>query len=463
MSFDLPNELWTEIFEYIPPTALVGVHLTARRFYALSHPILFRFLVLDPDHHAKKGNRNFLGILDAYTEPHVAKRVHRLAVSFLFRRLTRSQRSSGKVIPLKDAMLQRLPAFTNLRVLSCIFRSGEQVDLGSLALPTLQKLTLSGCALICPAEVPAEKLHIEHFAYTDIPIMGVRNRDTPFFRSFLSALDPAALKSLTLSPAFDSSPGAWLALDEDLYASFTSLRTVDITCDGPFLNPVRAFLAALPALEDLTLHGRSRNAREPTLDSAFGTLPSDTMRSLRSFSGPVEYLPLVLPHAPKLASLAITSGHCFCVLRRTLAQVPKTIRQLEFLIGMGVVHEWVDEPELTSAHSHLVREMLEAHFPRLERLTVRMSDDDRIDPENDEVFGVISRDFEEQVGAALKSILVPAAEQGLKEMVVDFDVHEITAAMLPDLEPLQEELLAAVKPRGVDVQFVGNVRDLDEE
>nr|GAT61179.1 predicted protein [Mycena chlorophos] len=76
-----------------------------------------------------------------------------------------------------------------------------------------------------------------------------RNRSAWQANSWLGTLH-----TLTLIPSFDVSPGAWLALDHDLYESFTQLRKVEITVDGPFVAPVRDFVEALPCIRSAAGH-----------------------------------------------------------------------------------------------------------------------------------------------------------------------------------------------------------------
>ncbi|KAJ7059660.1 hypothetical protein C8F01DRAFT_1254576 [Mycena amicta] len=472
--FDLPNELWTEVFQDLHRSILVCVHCVSRRFYAISHPILFRSLVLDPDRHAAVGNRDFLGMLDVYTAPHIRKYVRSLSVSFQFGRLTRSQRvpgGGGMSTSLIDPMLQSIPRFTSLRVLECTFPANWTVDLTNLglhALPMLDKLTISGCSLLCPvAPIPSDKrIRVAHFAYTAIP--GMHHQPTQRradqesagsdYRSFLSALEPTCLRELTLHPTFDVSPGAWLALDQDLHSSFTALRKVDITCDGPFLGPIRAFLSALPALQDIVLHGAFRNVRDVTLDIPVSwdnnTSANDTvMRRVRTYTGPAEYLS-VLP-VPALTSLTLTSANCFCEVNALLGRVStSTVKHLSLLLPLGHVHEWTDA---FHEQEEPVRKFFRSKFPRLESLHLRASDNACDDEEKLDAFDVLLDEVEEDVPSALISILRAASETEsehiqLRHAVVDWNIAPATAAALPDLAGLLDRLVHAA-PRVLDLKI----------
>nr|GAT61168.1 predicted protein [Mycena chlorophos] len=463
--FELPNELWAEVFGYLPPTELTNVHLTSRRFYALSHPVFFRSLVLDPDHHAMLGNRDFIGVLERYTAPHIRKNVRELTVSFRFGRLTRTQRARGVSVPLKGPMLESLQCFKHLRVLQCAFRNAETVDMATLgfsALPFLDKLTLSGCSLVCPASPTAQRIRVGHFAYTGIPRMEhlLRERrshpdtgnesDSGVFRSFLSFLDPHTLHTLTLIPSFDVSPGAWLALDHDLYETFTELRKVDVTVDGPFLAPVRNFVEALPNVRDLILHGAFRNVREPSFSGAVFHPEAEAARStgsLRSYTGPAEYLPIFAAGAPALTRVEITSASCFCHIRGALTQIPtQHMTQLSLVLPLGHIHEWIDADEpIASRLGEEGRTVADffAWFPKLERLALKVTDNaaacDDEDGDNLDAFDVqLDSQLAIDVRGALSTI-VRSVGVGVG-VVVHWDVAERTAAVLPDLAELLAEL-----------------------
>ncbi|KAJ7059691.1 hypothetical protein C8F01DRAFT_1295743 [Mycena amicta] len=477
--FDLPNELWTEVFQDLHPSILVCVHCVSRRFYAISHPILFRSLVLDPDRHAAVGNRDFLGMLHVYTAPHIRKYVRSLSVSFQFGRLTRSQRvpdGVGTSTSLIDPMFQSIPRFTSLRVLECTFRANWTVDLTNLglhALPMLDKLMISGCSLLCPVDpLPSDKrIRVAHFAYTAIPGMSHQpaqhraGQESVGSRSFLSSLEPTCLRELTLHPTFDVSPGAWLALDQDLYSSFTALRKVDITCDGPFLGPIRTFLSALPALQDIVLHGAFRNVRDVTLDTPVSwdsnvSANETIMRQVRTYTGPTEYLS-VLP-VPALTSLTLTSANCFCEVNALLGRVStSTVKHLSLLLPLGHVHEWIDTSQ---EQEEPVRKFFSSNFPRLESLHLRASDNACDDEEMLVAFEVLLGEVEEDVPSALISILRAASESEsehirLRHAVVEWNIAPATAAALPDLAGLLDRLVHAA-PRVLELEFEGSAGQL---
>ncbi|KAK6969446.1 hypothetical protein R3P38DRAFT_3501343, partial [Favolaschia claudopus] len=176
--------------------------------------------------------------------------------------------------------------------------------------------------------------------------------------SFLSALDPETLISLTMSPSHHCSPGAWLANDSDLFPTFRNLRSVTIDCDGPFIRPVHAFLIQLPALQHLTLTGRFCRSTE------FTPTPGCSLpRTLRSFTGPAEYIPLFLADTA-CTRLAINTCCSPDELYATLLGTPlcvSAVTELEVQFSLAGVCTWKAPHRLFAA------------FPKLKTARIRIS------------------------------------------------------------------------------------------
>ncbi|KAF7292686.1 F-box domain-containing protein [Mycena indigotica] len=478
-AFELPNELWTEVLADLPRSSLIHVRMVSRHFYALAHPVFFRSLILDPDHHASRGNRDFLGMLQLYTGPHIRKHVRDLSVSFRFARCTRSQRCSGKVMPLSGPMLAAIPTFSSLRTLECAFRPTETVDLSALGfhtLPMLDKLTITGGSIACPLQSdPASRLRVAHFAYTDIPGMEhvlqaqLAHHDGAGFRSFLSALDPAYLTALTLRPSYDVSPGAWLSLDAGVHPSFTRLATVDISVDGPFLGPVRSFLAALPALANVVLSGAFRSACDLSLDTpAWPQTPAPVaMTRVRRYTGPAEYLARL--RLPNLTSITLTSAGCRCAIRGLFKRLDTTqVEELALMLPLGYIHEWVDlsfyedEEESICWRNREETDGVFGLFPRLRSLRLRVTDNAEDDKDVLDAFDVLIDEIGADVPNALVSILREAdtVKIPLDHVVVEWDVAGATVAALPEMEGLFD-VLQGVSERMREIEFKGGVRDED--
>ncbi|KAJ6559866.1 hypothetical protein B0H19DRAFT_1260550 [Mycena capillaripes] len=449
--FDLPNELWFEIFQNLPRDALCNVHAVSSLFHDISHPLFFRDFNLDPDQHDPD---EFIRRLDMYSSAPIAHFVRKLSISFQFGRWfrTRGDRcltALNSPNPLIVPLLHSIPKFQSLRILECIFRYDSEVhfaNLGLQALPHLEELRMHGGALYCPRTSPpsptATKIRVAHFTFTAIPGIRLDRRgETP--RSFLSMLDPETLRSLTLSPSYDCSPGAWLAYDRDIFATFRKLRTVTIGCDGPFLRQIHDFLVQLPALQELTLSGEFRRYTE------FASPPEQTLATtLQSYTGPCEYIPVFLP-GTACVRLAINACCTPEELRSTLEATPCTqaVTDLSLQFALTGVCAW------TASQAHA----LFALFPRLETLWLGISDAP-LDDDDLDVFDAAETfdpaalsDLPDSLSAALR------AAGTLTQAAVEWDLACDTVCMLPDLHDLYDMLVHSA-PKVGRILFEGGVR-----
>ncbi|KAJ7167918.1 hypothetical protein C8R46DRAFT_1191915 [Mycena filopes] len=440
-TFDLPNEMWFEIFKTLPILALRRVHSVSTLFHDISHPLFFRDFTLDPDEH-DMAKAELIKRLGMYSSDSIAPHVRKLSVSFQFGRWFRT-RSGGFITALSSAtpliapLLRTMSHFHNLRTLECTFRFNSEVhfaDLGLQDLPHLRDLRIEGGALFCPAQLPAKKIGVTHFSYTGIPSMSVHVRRD--MRSFISMLDPETLSSLTLAPSYDSSPAVWLAYDHDLFTSFRQLRTVAIECDGPFLRSVHEFLVRLPALEELTLSGAYRSCTEfvPVMDGAC------LARGLRAFTGPCEYVPLFLP-GTACAELTINAlcapDDLRCALKA--ASCTSSVRSLSLILPLAAFCGGPASPTLFDGEL----------FPRLTALRLRVSD--AADDDNPDACDV-DMEFDEDALVDLPQRLAAVfrgAPNSLKEAVIEWDVDAETMSMLPALEDLRAAIVPHVRGKVV--------------
>ncbi|KAJ7646014.1 hypothetical protein DFH06DRAFT_581527 [Mycena polygramma] len=444
-SFELPTELWFEIFRNLPSSALCSLHAVSPLFHAITHPMFFRNLTLDPDQHPEHETEERL---EMYTSDSIVKHVRSLSVSFQFGCWSSQSAFSTALdspCPLVAPLLLSIPRFKHIRLLECLFRFDSEVHfahLGLETLPHLDELRMHGGALYCPTSLPPPaKIRVTHFAYTAIPGIGPTHRhDT--CRSFLSMLDPDALCALTLSPSNDSSPGAWLSSDRELYPTFRNLRSVSIGCDGPFLRPVHEFLAALPALRSLTLHGRYRRITE------FAPEPGVVLRrGLRSYTGPCEYIPSFLPGT---ACKRLTVMGCVvpAELRAALEDTPCTgaVVHLTLCVLLAEACAW-EAPHL-----------LFALFPRLETLRLGITDSpldeddlavlEPMETLNPSALSDLTRNLSKALHAA----------GALTQAVIEWDLASETAHMLPNNLSEMRDALVADAPKVERVVFEGVVR-----
>ncbi|KAJ7646021.1 hypothetical protein DFH06DRAFT_1332962 [Mycena polygramma] len=376
--------------------------------------MFFRDLALDPDQHPEDETEEHL---EMYTSDPIAKHVRSLSISFQFGSWS-SQSAFVTALdspcPLVAPLLLSIPRFKHIRLLECLFRFDSEVHfahLGLETLPRLDELRIHAGALYCPTSLPPRaKIRVTHFAYTAIP--GIRR----------------------LLP--------WLAPDRELYSTFRNLRSVSIECDGPFLRPVHAFLAALPALRTLTLHGRYRRI------TGFAPEPGVVLRrGLRSYTGPCEYIPIFLP-GTACKRLTVTGCVVPAELRAALEDTPCTsaVVHLTLCVSLAEACAW-EAPHL-----------LFALFPRLETLRLGITDS----PLDEDDMGVLDpmETFNPSALSDLASNLSKAlhAAGPLTQAVIEWDLAFETAHMLPyDLSEIRDALVAAA-PKVESVVFEGVVR-----
>ncbi|KAK7063542.1 F-box domain-containing protein [Favolaschia claudopus] len=450
-SFDLPNELWHEVFKNLPRNALGKVHAVSSLFHDISHPVLFRDFILDPDRHHLSSDE-FIDRLRLYSSSSIAPHVRKLTVSFQFGRGFRpsGRWATGPISPCPVSQLLRsIQSFQNVCILDCEFRFDAEVhfaELGLQSLPNLKELRIHGGKLFCPRVPISSKISVTHFSFASIPMIFLEEwrRQPETRRSFLSALDPEALTSLTLSPSYDCSPAAWLANDTDLFSTFRNLRSVTIGCDGPFLRQVHAFLMQLPTLQHLTLTGHFRHCTEfiPTPGSS---LP----RTLQSFTGPREYIPLFLADTActRLAINACCGPDELCAALLDTPSCVSAVTELEVQFSLAGVCTWTSPNELFAA------------FPRLKTVRIHISDAPLDDADSD-VFDA-AETFDPAVLPNLPDILLAAlrACTTLSSIVIDWDLHYLTARLLPEFRDLHEMLLSGLAPReDLELVFEGELR-----
>ncbi|KAJ6488198.1 hypothetical protein C8R47DRAFT_1320566 [Mycena vitilis] len=444
-SFDLPTEIWFEIFQNLHSSTLRSVHAVSPLFHAITHPMFFRNLTLDPNRHPKDESEERL---EMYASDPIAKHVRSLSVSFKFGRWSNQSAfvtALDSPCPLVAQLLLSIPRYKHIRLLECIFRFDSEVHfahLGLETLPRLDELRMHAGALYCPTSLPPPaKIRVTHFAYTAIPGIGLTHRHATR-RGFLSMLDPDALCALTLSPSDDSSPGAWLSSDRELYPTFRNLRSVSIGCDGPFLRPVHEFLAALPALRSLKLHGRYRRITE------FAPEPGVVLRrGLRSYTGPCEYIPVFLP-GTVCKRLTVTGCVAPEELRAALEDTPCTgaVVHLTLCVSLAEACVW-EAPHL-----------LFALFPRLETLRLGITDSpfdeddmamlDSMETLNPTALSDLTRNLSKALHAA----------GALTQAVIEWDLASETTNMLPINLSEMRDALVADAPKVESVVFEGVVR-----
>ncbi|KAJ7135508.1 hypothetical protein C8R46DRAFT_1361977 [Mycena filopes] len=464
--FHLPNEMWFEIFKNLPTHALRSVHGVSALFRDISHPLFFRDFTLDPDKYSIHRDDELIARLGMYSSHSIAPHIRKLSVSFQLKSWLQTGFITALSLPtpLVTPLLQTISHFRNLRTLECKFRSDAAVhfeDLGLQDLPHLRDLRIDGGGLLCPiwpTQLPAQKISVTHFSYTSMPsitlFLPLRS-----LRFFLYMLDPSTLSSLTLSAAHNGCPAIWVGGNHDLCASFRALRTVAVECTDSSIHSMHWFLLRLPALEELTLRRpyRDRCTKfEPATDGPC------LVRTLRAYSGPVEYLALFL-RGTDCAQLTINAVCTPEELRHAVkaAGCTSSVLSLSLIIPVATLHLWDPPPSLFD----------DGLFPCLTALRVCVlafppDEDDGHAPRRERIIllssqPLLPKDFPARIAA-----LFHGAPPSLEDTVIEWDVGErdiTTANMLSGLKNFHAAVRPHLPGKLVFEGFGGRVRVEESE
>ncbi|KAJ7201491.1 hypothetical protein B0H12DRAFT_1244233 [Mycena haematopus] len=300
----VPYEIWTEIFQHLPRYTLLQVHLSQKRFRAISLPILFRefHLARINDHRANIAlSVGANGAHDAayafrrlqfWTSPEIAPFVHLCRVSAGVPGLPQHLHIH-KRWPVLDEFFDSFHHFTNLRRLSIVEADYNPTFLRTLRLlPNLIHLELMFSRL----GKPAIDSDLETLPLLEIPEF------TFFGRGSLQHWFPFLRR--TKLRHFSTSCDEWLLaqlLSGDPFPCVTRLEIQMDKASTLFTN--LRVLAKFPATEILTIRYRGKgkgfegSGRDRT--PLFGVLPL-----LKQYQGPDDLLDVLLP-IPSLQRLIL--------------------------------------------------------------------------------------------------------------------------------------------------------------
>ncbi|KAJ7919912.1 hypothetical protein B0H13DRAFT_2656569 [Mycena leptocephala] len=288
MSFELPAELWAQIFQDLPRDAISNLSTVSTLFRAISFPLLFQALELTP---YRIANQRVPKRLEFLSSDEIAP----LVVKFSLHLRITGSRHARVVIELDSpdellaATFKAITRFKNLRHLSCAFDDFLIVDISRLGfefLPGLDSLTIRGGAMYCPRTPPPLRIRVKHFSYHHPSIHSFRQDDR--IGSFLPALDPQSLCSVAVH-FHRYATTEWIEGTSDLLHIFRNLHSLSVACVVFPLMQDQGSIALFPALRNLTITGRLTD-RQNTLQSGTSLCPL-----LEHFTGSCTLLPRVLP------------------------------------------------------------------------------------------------------------------------------------------------------------------------
>ncbi|KAJ7218871.1 hypothetical protein B0H12DRAFT_327111 [Mycena haematopus] len=270
---DVPHEIWTEIFQYLPHCTLLQVHLSQKRFRAISLPFLFR--EFDLDYRRAIYESDFTSRrLQFWISSEIAPFVH----------LCRVREGIGlhKPWPVLNEFFDSFHHFTNLRRLTIVHVDYNPAFLRTLRLlPNLTHLEVMFSQLGKPAiDSDLETLPLEISGFT-------------YFGRSLQHWFPFLRR--TKLRHFSTRPDAWLITQLLSGDPFPYVTHLEFQMDEVFtLFANLRVLAKFPATEVLTI--RARWTTQGFDGSGRDRTPLfHVLTSLKQYQGPDYLLDVLLP------------------------------------------------------------------------------------------------------------------------------------------------------------------------
>ncbi|KAJ7213628.1 hypothetical protein GGX14DRAFT_80940, partial [Mycena pura] len=278
----LPTELWIAIFYYLRPSSLRAVHCVSSALRDVSSRFLFEDVHLELETLQGAGLKQFSERMALLSSPGIAPYIRRVQLStgdnFGETPVSLDCRNKSIVVALRA-----IPFFVNLQSLRIYFLSKDNhADLSRLGLETLEnldELAITGCSFHsrnnAAAKIRVNRLFLRfcNFTHHSKGFAGLR-------RSFLPAIDPQALRLLTLH--FDSNIFAdWLEDDASPPTAFPNLRELRLT-GSVSRKQLGKIFARFPSIRRFSIESLKDTATPLAVE-------------LNAFTGPCTLLPLVLP------------------------------------------------------------------------------------------------------------------------------------------------------------------------
>ncbi|KAJ7612284.1 hypothetical protein FB45DRAFT_940244 [Roridomyces roridus] len=351
----VPDELWLDIFLYLPREDLAPLHAVSRTFHRIVWPFLFATFAFHP--YALGSSLAFdyllpnemqikraLRRLRFWASDEIAPLVQRCAVS--------PWRRSGNVeyTPCRDGSMilhnffQQLPRLKNVQALSFLRVEFDEMHLAALAsLRPLRELEVAGCRILTSnLSAPLNLIKVTKFQF------GIDSLVSEDRHQWLRVLNRQTLSHLMLGDDPSASMNYAMRLLTRMPFTFPNVHTLTISVRR--LEEL-AYLTKFPGVRCLSVEPIHAPVRHPNLQPI--ALPD-----LESYQGPPEGLHLlgpttrptklkivarahprfldataVLPHAHLITSLALQMDYLPTGVFRSLFSSFISLAELDLLFG----------------------------------------------------------------------------------------------------------------------------------
>ncbi|KAJ6462439.1 hypothetical protein C8R45DRAFT_1220468 [Mycena sanguinolenta] len=357
-NFELPSELWLKVFCDLPFESLVNIHAVSWLFSDLSTSFIFEDVYFDPRESGsiariERAIQRELDRAAFWSSDKIAPHVRRCTVKLT---VVSSMSTVADFAPqLVSACFGAVSRFKHLEALFCSIVNPTDVEIPPLRVEELPRLRLRLLDMygvrLAPQASSAIRMKLEDFSYADT----YSSQSTG--SNFLSFFDPTYLRRLQVCIESRSVTSLNRLLgDKQAMASFQHLHVLEFLLTSTTIADLHACISSFPAVHDLTLQVRRIDA---------GFVPSTSLApELRTYKGPMDFLPALDFGSPVLRNLTLTDGdsrELLHKLREISNPVPTSVTSLTML-----VREW----QISDADSDLSSAL--SFFPNLQTLSLNM-------------------------------------------------------------------------------------------
>ncbi|KAK7022557.1 hypothetical protein R3P38DRAFT_2710504 [Favolaschia claudopus] len=423
MSLDLPPELWLQIVHLAHREALLALHQVSLKFSSISRTILFAEFIFSPIY----SDEHEFDRLAFWSSKRIAPNVRTCYVNLSALGEAIST-DPARTTPLVSATFTAVSRFMNLKLLICGAPRMLPLEIPALQLDKLKSLKSLHIASGSIVPCNTVKLSLEEFIHSDMPFPESHPRYDFFTSPPIAFIDPSTLRSLTFQSSSivpmshfldgiatdnQSRPAqqtwSWLkgwvsqpapnTVDTDIIKSYTNLHSLEISCTQFSPSEFTSFIAAFPALQDLTVGNFRRFTSTP---GAAAPPPTKTLvPHLKKYRGPAQLLPFILVHSSPAGENTMPRPHTLDITRGGLADLWRAFQHCQGVVLAGVVCLRLLAELSELASGDLLRDTL-AFVPNLEKLDVVVHSRGTTYPVGQNI-GITNKDLCHRVATALSN------------------------------------------------------------
>ncbi|KAJ7844454.1 hypothetical protein B0H13DRAFT_2411515 [Mycena leptocephala] len=290
----ITNELWNEMFGYLPKSTLATLSQTSRRFCDISRPHLFSALEFHPYASNEKGVvlppasvvQRAIDRLDFWTSDGIAPLVRSCEITPWERNDRRGPKFSTSDHPytLLNAFFDSLVHFSGLQIIRAKDVRFTQVGVTNLCrLPNLRSLRITNYSVAPNQIIDVSSLRLQHLSRFELS----GTRDSEPADPWVHLLHPDRLQDLeiTLSPALVSA--------FDNLPPFSHTRKLSVELDVLNVSQNMRLLSKFPALQILSM-SQSGYRNTVGVELSTSVLPPAVLQ-LKEYTGIYQTLYMVLP------------------------------------------------------------------------------------------------------------------------------------------------------------------------